>query len=108
MLEEAEACLCPIIPKYSPIPLRKTQNFTTSVDNQESVCLSVYEEDDDMANNAGKTLVAKVVLEDIPPMAKGQAEIIGTFHIRRDGSLHIHLMEKTSEKSADINVDCYS
>ena len=24
----------------------------------------------------------------------------------RDGSLHIHLMEKTSEKSADINIDC--
>ncbi|CAH3104805.1 unnamed protein product [Pocillopora meandrina] len=106
MLEEAEARLCPIIPKHSPIPLRKTHNFTTSVDNQETVCLSVYEEDDDMANNAGKTLVAKVVLEDIPPMAKGQAEIIGTFHIRRDGSLHIHLMEKTSEKSADINIDC--
>lgn len=27
----------------------------------------------------------QVVLEDIPPMAKGQAEIIGTFHIRRWG-----------------------
>ena len=38
-LEEAESCLCPIIPKYTPIPSRRTHNFTTSVDNQ--VCVSV-------------------------------------------------------------------
>ncbi len=39
-LEEAESCLCPIIPKYTPIPSRRTHNFTTSVDNQ--VCGSVW------------------------------------------------------------------
>ncbi|XP_020606283.1 heat shock 70 kDa protein 14-B-like [Orbicella faveolata] len=105
MLEEAESCLCPIIPKYTPIPSRRTHNFTTSVDNQETVCLCVYEVNDDTPNDPGKTLVAKVVLEDIPPMAKGEAQIIGTFHIRRDGSLHIHLVEKTSEKSVDINIE---
>ncbi|PFX31560.1 Heat shock 70 kDa protein 14-B [Stylophora pistillata] len=105
MLEEAEACLCPIIPKYSPIPLRKTHNFTTSVDNQESVCLSVYEEDHDMANNAGKTLVAKVVLEDIPPMAKGQAEIIGTFHIRSyHDNLALHGREFFPDKPFNLSL----
>jgi len=105
MLEEADSRLCSIIPKYTPIPLRRTHNFTTSVDNQKSVCLCVYEVEDDASSDRGRTLVAKVVLEDIPPMAKGEANIVGTFHIRRDGSLHIHLVEKSSEKSVDITID---
>lgn len=105
MLEEANLPMRQIIPKYTPIPLRRTHNFTTSLDKQETVCLCVYEVDEDDSCDRGKTLLAKVVLAGIPPMAKGEAIIVGTFHIRRDGSLHIHLVEKTSEKSADISID---
>ncbi|XP_068710647.1 heat shock 70 kDa protein 14-B-like [Montipora foliosa] len=104
-LENAESLLRPVIHKYTPIPTRKTYNFTTISDNQETVCLCVYEVEEDIAFETGRNLVAKVVLEGIPPMAKGEANIVGTFHIRRDGSLHIHLVETTSQKSVDLTID---
>ncbi|XP_044172882.1 heat shock 70 kDa protein 14-like [Acropora millepora] len=105
-LDDSESLMCPIIHKYSPIPTRTTHTFTTAADNQETVRLCVYEvEEEDIPGGCGRNLVAKVVLEGIPPMAKGQANIVGTFHVRRDGSLHIHLVETTSQKSADMTVD---
>lgn len=105
MLEDAQSRICSVIPKFTPIPTRRTHNFTTATDNQESICLCVYEVEEDTSSDRGRTLVAKVVLEGIPPMAKGEANIVGTFHIRRDGSLHVHLVEKSSEKSVDITID---
>ncbi|KXJ18030.1 heat shock 70 kDa protein 14 [Exaiptasia diaphana] len=97
--------LVPVIPSLTPFPLRRTYTFTTSQDNQESVCLSVFEVDDAMNDQSNKALLCKIVLKDLSPLPKGQLKFCATFHVRKDGSMHVHLIERESNKTADVTIE---
>ena len=77
----------PIISKNTPLPTRKSQTFTTAVDNQSSLEIHILEgEDENVANN--KTL-GEFFIDGIPPAPTGVPQINVTYHIDADGRLKV-------------------
>jgi heat shock protein 5 len=83
-----------IIPKGSFIPTKKSQVFTTNVDNQSMVTVAVYEGERPLVKD--NHLLGKFDLTDIPPMPKGKPEVEVTFEIDDDGILSVEAVEKSA------------
>lgn len=83
-----------IIPKGSFIPTKKSQVFTTNVENQSMVTVSVFEGERPLVKD--NHLLGRFDLTDIPPMPKGKPEIEVTFEIDDDGILSVEAIEKSA------------
>jgi heat shock protein 5 len=81
----------PIIPKFSKIPVKKTQMFTTHYDYQESVAIEVYEGDDRYFED--NTKLGEFSLEGIRRAPSQEPQIEVTMGIESDGILTVTATE---------------
>ncbi|UNU73017.1 Fe-S protein assembly chaperone HscA [Moraxella nasovis] len=91
-----------IIPRNTPIPVKRKQVFTTYQDYQNAMIIHVVQgERDTVADNRS---LGQFKLTDIPAMKAGIARIEVTFAIDADGQLTVSAQELTTKKQSEILV----
>ncbi len=93
----------PLIEKNTTIPATKSQIFSTAMDNQPSVEISVLQGEREMA--ADNKLLGKFILDSIPPAPRGVPQIEVTFDIDANGILSVKAVDKASGKEQSIKIE---
>ncbi len=95
-----------LIDANTTIPTKKSQIFSTAVDNQPSVEIHVLQGERPMATD-NKT-IGRFHLEGIPPARRGEPQIEVTFDIDANGIIHVSATDKKTGKSKDIRIEASS
>ncbi len=91
-----------IIPRNSKIPARAGRNYTTSVDGQKNLKVSVYQGERDMVEDNRK--LGEFILRGIPPMAAGIPKIAIHFIVDADGILRVKALEERSGVEQTVEI----
>ncbi|MCP3441495.1 Hsp70 family protein [Bradyrhizobium sp. CCGUVB14] len=95
-------CFIPIIPKNTPIPVRKSEAFATIIDDQKVVEVRIYQgENEDALENIQ---IGEFRVEDLADVPAGNT-IILDLALDRDGILHISAKEKATGLERRITID---
>ena len=95
-----------IIPKNTTIPTRKSQNFSTTEDNQSLVNIHVCQGEREMAAD-NKTL-GRFQLVGILPAPRGVPQIEVTFEIDTNGIVHVSAKDLATSKEQKIRIESSS
>ena len=91
-----------IIPRNSKVPSKAGRQYTTSVDGQTNLKVSVYQGERDLVSHNRK--LGEFILSGIPPMATGMPKIDIQFALDADGILSVQASELRSGVKASIEI----
>lgn len=91
-----------LIARNTPVPVKRTETFTTAADMQTSVTIHVFQGERPMADD--NTSLGEFVLEGLPPAPRGVPKIEVTFDIDSNGILSVAARDLASGKSQSINI----
>lgn len=95
-----------ILPKDTKLPARRTENYTTTVDDQETVVVKCYQGDHPIA--AQNELVGEdIEVSRLPPKPAGETRVEVTFDLRVDGMLdvEVHVPDAGLQRSRRFKLD---
>ncbi len=92
----------PIIHRNSKVPSSAGRSYTTSVDGQKNLKVSVYQGERELVEHNRK--LGEFVLSDIPPMAAGIPKILVHFVLDADGILKVRAKEERSGKETEVTI----
>lgn len=91
-----------LIPRNSAVPARAREMFSTSVDGQTSIKLSIYQGEREMAEDCRK--LGEFHLGGLPPMPAGIPQLEVEFLVDASGVLNVSAHERRSGKRAALQV----
>jgi len=95
-----------LIDSNTTIPTKKSQIFSTAVDNQPSVEIHVLQGERAMAKN--NRTIGRFFLDGIPPSMRGVPQIEVTFDIDANGIINVSALDKGTNKKQDIRIEASS
>ncbi len=101
-VETVGGAVAKLITANSTIPARATEMFSTSVDGQTSIRLTVYQGEREMASDCRK--LGEFHLRGLPPMPAGIPQLEVQFLVDANGVLNVSAHERRSGKRASLQV----
>jgi len=92
----------PLVARNTPVPVKRTEVFTTAADMQTAVTIHVFQGERPMAND--NTSLGQFNLEGLPPAPRGVPQIDVTFDIDASGILKASAKDRASGKSQSIRI----
>ncbi len=95
-----------LIDANTTIPTKKSQVFSTAVDNQPSVEIHVLQGERPMA--ADNKTIGRFHLDGIPPSSRGVPQIEVAFDIDANGIINVSATDKATNKTQDVRIEASS
>ncbi|WP_218599583.1 molecular chaperone DnaK [Polaribacter sp. NJDZ03] len=95
-----------LIDANTTIPTKKSQVFSTAVDNQPSVEIHVLQGERAMA--ADNNTIGRFHLDGLPPAQRGVPQVEVTFDIDANGIIKVSALDKGTNKSHEIRIEASS
>ena len=95
-----------LIDANTTLPTKKSQVFSTAVDNQPSVEIHVLQGERAMA--ADNKTIGRFHLDGIPPAGRGTPQIEVTFDIDANGIIKVSALDKGTNKTQEIRIEASS
>ncbi len=101
-IETVGGAVAKLVMRNSTVPARATEMFSTSVDGQTSIRLTVLQGEREMAADCRR--IGEIVLRGIPPMPAGIPQLEVKFAVDANGVLNVSATERRSGKRAEMQV----
>lgn len=101
-VETLGGLLTPLIERNTPIPIRKSEVFTTATDRQTAVTVHVLQGERTLA--ADDVSLGTFNLDGLPPAPRGTPQIEVTFDIDASGLLEVSAQERATGRSQSIRI----
>ncbi len=95
-----------LIEANTTIPTKKSQVFSTAVDNQPSVEIHVLQGERAMAKD--NRTIGRFHLDGIPPAMRGVPQVEVTFDIDANGIINVSALDKGTNKQQNIRIEASS
>ena len=95
-----------LIESNTTIPTKKSQVFSTAVDNQPTVEIHVLQGERSMAKD--NRTIGKFHLDGLPPAMRGIPQVEVTFDIDANGIINVSAMDKATNKQQSIRIETSS
>lgn len=92
----------PLIPRNTPIPVKKSEIFTTAADGQTSVTVHVVQGERPMASD--DISLGRFNLDGLPPAPRGMPKIEVTFDLDASGILNATARDQATGKTQSIRI----
>jgi heat shock protein 1/8 len=102
-IETVGGVMAALIKRNTTVPAKKSEIFSTHVDNQHSVPIQVYE--GERARTEDNNLIGRFALSGIPPAPRGVPQIEVTFDVDNHGILNVSVSDKTTGNSNHMTID---
>ncbi len=101
-IETVGGAVAKLIMRNSSVPASAREMFSTSVDNQTSIRLTIYQGEREMAADCRK--LGEVHVRNLPPMPAGVPQLEVTFLVDSNGVLNVSATERRSGRRATLQV----